>query len=190
MFGQLLNTAYSGFMAGRRGAQAKAKYKEWENRDAAIPLDDPEQRSILNRLGTQERYYRAGTDANTAYANRLAANAGAQAQANLVRAGGPGVIQNLLSSQAVTSRQLGANAAIAADRANEMLGARNSLTTLMAERRYSRQKYRRDQALQEAQDYRDSANRFSQATVQGVGQIGDAALSSGSNMSGGAGGSF
>lgn len=190
MFGQLLNTAYSGFMASRRGAQAKAKYKEWENRDNAIPMDDPEQRSILNRLGTQEKYYRAGTDANTAFANRLAINAGAQAQENIRRAAGPGVIQALLSSQAVTSRQLGANAAQAAGMANQMLGAQESLVNLMAQRRYDRRKYRRDQALLESQQYRQDANNYTQAAITGLGQIGDAALSSGSNMSGGAGGSF
>ena len=190
MWGQLLNTAYAGYSAARKGSQARAKSKEWESRDNAIPMDDPEQRGILNRLAGQERYYRAGTDANTVFANRLATNAGAQTQANLVRAGGPGIIQNLLSSQAVTSRQLGANAAQAAGMANQMLGAQESLVNLMAQRRYDRRKYRRDQALLESQQYRQDANNYTQAAITGLGQIGDAALSSGSNMSGGAGGSF
>lgn len=179
MLGQILNAAYSTGMAIHRGSQAKAKSREWENRDNAIPMDDPEQRSILNRLGTQGRYYRAGTDANTAYANRLAINAGAQTQDNLRRAGGPGVVQNMLSSQAVTGRQLGANAARAAGMADEMLGAETSLTSLMAQRRYDRKKYRRDQALFEAKQYEQDANNFTGAAVRSIGQIGDSIVDGG-----------
>ncbi len=130
---------------------------------------------------------------NTAYANRLANSAGAQAQANIVRAGGPGIVQNLLSSQMVTGRQLGANAAQAAGMANEMLGAQASLVNLMAQRRYDRQRYRRDQALLESQQYRQDANNYTHAAISGLGQNGRPAMDGafgGFNRSGGSGGSF
>lgn len=174
--GPIVNLAYNGYMAARSGSKAKRSMADFEKRDAAIPLDDPEQRSILNRLGNQERYYRAGTDTNTAYANRLAMNAGAQAQTNLVRAGGPGIIQNLLSSQAVTGRQLGANAAQAAGMANQMLGMQGDLVNLMAQRRYDRQRYRRDLSLMQGTQYQQDANNHTQAGITSATQLADKLL--------------
>ena len=127
--------------------QAKKMYDKYAKIADGIG-DDPEQRGLLNVLGRQERLYRAGADTNTAYGNRLAMNAGAQSQANLARAGGgQGLVQNMLSSQAVTQRQLGANAAQAAARADQMLGMRGELINLMLQRRYELQKYRRDREM-------------------------------------------
>ena len=141
-------------------AAAGNKMKEFERRDKGIPMDDPEQRGYLNRLARQERMYRAGADPNTGLANRLAQQSGAQAQSNLVRAGGPGTVQNLLSSQNITNRGLAANAAQAAGMADRMLGMQGELTNMMANRRYDRQRYRRDLALMQGQQYQQNANNL------------------------------
>ena len=127
--------------------QAKKLYDKYKKIADGIG-DDPEQRGYLNRLAMQERLYRSGGDTGTAYANRLAGNAGAQAQANIARAGGgQGLVQNLLSSQAVTQRQYGANMAQTTDRADNMLGLRGQLINMMAQRRYDLQRYKRDREM-------------------------------------------
>jgi hypothetical protein len=157
-------------------AAAGDKMKDFERRDKGIPMDDPEQRGYLNRLAQQERYYRSGADPNTGLANRLVQQSGAQAQSNLARAGGPGTVQNLLSSQNVTNRGLAANAAQAAAMADNLLGQQGQLVKMMADRRYDRQRYRRDLSLMQGQQQQQNANNlFSSA-------IGLASQSSGLNV--------
>ncbi len=141
-----------------QSSAADKKMGEWNQLDRAIPLNDPAQQRYLGRLERQERQYRAGTDPSTALANRMAQQAGAQTQSNLVRASGGGVIQNLLSSQNVTQRNLAQTGALAAQGADRMLGMQGDLTNMMAQRRYDRQRYRRDLALMQGQQMRQDAN--------------------------------
>lgn len=153
-------------------AAAGNKMKEFERRDAAIPLNDPVQQGFLGRLAQQERQYRGGVDPNTSFANRLTLQSGAQTQANLARAGGPGVIQNLLSSQGVTNRGLAQNAAVAASRADDMLGMQGQLVNLMSQRRYDRQRYRRDLALMQGQQQQQNANNLMSGALTSLAQTG------------------
>ena len=133
--------AFAGGLA--QNSAANRKMGEWNQLDRAIPLNDP---------------YRAGADPSTALANRMAQQAGAQTQSNLVRSGGPGIVQNLLSSQNVTQRNLAQAGALAAQGADRMLGMQGDLTNMMAQRRYDRQRYRRDLALMQGQQMRQDAN--------------------------------
>ena len=188
MIGAIVQGAAGSTMVGMGHAaswKAKKQWGEYEKLANAIG-DDPEQRGLLNTLGRQERLYRAGADTNTAYGNRLAMNAGAQTQANLARAaGGHGLVQNMLSSQAVTQRQLGANAAQAAARADQMLGARGELINLMAQRRYDLQRYRRDAAMAKwAQTKQFSNNMISSGMSQVAGSGATFAGSGGGGMGG------
>jgi len=148
--------AFAGGLA--QNSAANRKMGEWNQLDRAIPLNDPAQQSYLGRLERQERQYRAGADPSTALANRMAQQAGAQTQSNLVRSGGPGIVQNLLSSQNVTQRNLAQAGALAAQGADRMLGMQGDLTNMMAQRRYDRQRYRRDLALMQGQQMRQDAN--------------------------------
>jgi len=156
----LIPLAAQGIQAGIQGGKAKKQNALSDRLDSQIPLNDPVQQTFLNRLNQQERYYRAGSDPNTALANRLTQQAGAQTQSNLVRAGGPGTVQNLLSSQNVTNRGLAGNAAQAAGMADNLLGMQGQLTTLMANRRYDRQRYARDKALMQGQQYQQNSNNL------------------------------
>jgi hypothetical protein len=88
----------------------------------------------------------------------MAQQAGAQTQSNLVRSGGPGIVQNLLSSQNVTQRNLAQAGALAAQGADRMLGMQGDLTNMMAQRRYDRQRYRRDLALMQGTQMQQDAN--------------------------------
>lgn len=176
----LIPMAVQAIQAGIQGGKAKKSLAESNRLDSQIPLDDPEQRGYLNKLARQERHYRAGTDPNTALANRLAQQSGAQAQSNLVRAGGPGIVQNILSSQNVTNRGLAANAAQAAGMADNMLGMQGQLTNLMASRRYDRQRYRRDLNLMQGTQHQQNANNLVSSLYSTLG-------TTAGNMSGGGG---
>lgn len=155
--------AFAGGLA--QNSAANRKMGEWNQLDRAIPLNDPAQQSYLGRLERQERQYRAGADPSTALANRMAQQAGAQTQSNLVRSGGPGIVQNLLSSQNVTQRNLAQAGALAAQGADRMLGMQGDLTNMMAQRRYDRQRYRRDLALMQGQQMRQDANNQMMSAV-------------------------
>lgn len=200
-YGSLIGAVLGAGAGLMQGQAANRKRSEFEARDAAIPLNDPVQQGFLNRLAQQERQYRIGMDPNTALANRLTQQSGAQTQANLARAGGPGLVQNLLSSQNVTNRGLAASAAQAAGMADNMLGMQGQLVNLMAQRRYDRQRYRRDLALMEsAQQQQNINNQFSAGLSALPGVIGSfGGMGGGARASeqpapvmgtGGAGGSF
>jgi len=151
--------------------EANRKMKEWNRLDRSIPENDPMQQALLGKIQRQENQYRAATDPASSLANRLAQQAGAQTQANLSRAGGPGIVQNLLSSQNATQRnlaQVGANAAL---RADQMLGMEGQLTGLMAERRYDRQRYRRDLALMQGQQRQQDANNQMMSAIPLLPQV-------------------
>lgn len=156
----LIPMAMQAIGAGIEGGKAKKQNALADKLDKQIPLNDPVQQGYLNRLAQQERYYRSGADPNTGLANRLVQQSGAQTQSNLVRAGGPGTVQNLLSSQNVTNRGLAANAAQAAGMADNMLGMQGNLVNLMAQRRYDRMRYGRDKALMQGQQYQQNSNNF------------------------------
>lgn len=155
--GGAIGSVLGGMVQSGAGAR---QMRESNRLDRQIPMDDPEQRGYLNRLARQERQYRAGTDPSTALANRLAQQSGAQTQANLARAGGPGLVQNLLSSQNVTNRGLAQSAAQAAANADNMLGMQGQLVNMMANRRYDRMRYRRDLALMQGQQNQQNANNL------------------------------
>lgn len=144
--------------------------KMWRE-DAKIPLYDPMQQAALQKIRRQESYFRAGADPNTALANRLAGQAAAQTQANLMRGGGPGLVQNLLSSQRVAGdqyAQIGANAAAAA---NQMLPMELGLVGEMAKRAYDRQRYKRDVYFAQAAQKQQDANRSINAAISSAGNI-------------------
>jgi len=167
----LIPMAMQAIGAGIEGGKAKKQNALADKLDKQIPLNDPVQQGYLNRLAQQERYYRSGADPNTGLANRLVQQSGAQTQSNLVRAGGPGTVQNLLSSQNVTNRGLAANAAQAAGMADNMLGMQGNLVNLMAQRRYDRMRYGRDKALMQGQQHQQNSNNFISSMMGTVGDI-------------------
>ena len=154
-----------------QNASADNQMRDWDRLDKQIPTYDPQQVAFMSRLKQQEKQFRGGTDPSTALSNRLAQQAGSQTQANLTRAGGPGLVQNLLSSQNVTQRnnaQIGANAAT---QANGLLGMQGDLTNLMSQRAYDRQRYRRDIALANAQQTRQDANNQMMSAIGALPQV-------------------
>ncbi len=154
-----------------QGGAANKTMRQWDKMDQAIPQVDPQQAAFLSKVQQQERQYRAGTDPSSALANRLAQSSGAQTQTNLVRAGGPGIIQNLLSSQNVTQRNLAQTGALAARNADALLGLQGGLIDSMSQRRYDRQRYRRDLALMQGQQQRQDANNQMMSAIPLLGQV-------------------
>lgn len=163
--------AFNAIRGGIQAGQAKRGMEKMWREDAKIPLYDPMQQAALQKIRRQESYFRAGADPNTALANRLAGQAAAQTQANLMRGGGPGLVQNLLSSQRVAGdqyAQIGANAAAAA---NQMLPMELGLVGEMAKRAYDRQRYKRDVYFAQAAQKQQDANRSINAAISSAGNI-------------------
>lgn len=163
--------AFNAIRGGIQAGQAKRGMEKMWREDAKIPLYDPMQQAALQKIRRQESYFRAGADPNTALANRLAGQAAAQTQANLMRGGGPGLVQNLLSSQRVAGdqyAQIGANAAAAA---NQMLPMELGLVGEMAKRAYDRQRYKRDVYFAQATQKQQDANRSINAAISSAGNI-------------------
>jgi len=156
----LIPMAAQAIQAGVQGSKAKKQNALSDRLDSQIPLNDPVQQGFLNKLQRQEKFYRAGTDASTSFANNLTQQAGAQTQSNVLRAGGPSATQNMLRSQGVTNRGLAANAAQAAGMADNMLGMQGNLINMMAQRRYDRMRYGRDKALMMGQQYQQNSNNL------------------------------
>ena len=148
-----------------QGNQANKLMDKMWAQDNQIPLYDPMQQAALQKVRQQEKQFRAGTDPNSALANRMVGQAAAQTQANLMRGGGPGLVQNLLTSQRTAGNQyaqIGANAAAAA---NQMLPMELNLVGDMAKRAYDRQRYRRDIYFAQAEQRRQDANNNMMAGI-------------------------
>jgi hypothetical protein len=84
--------------------------------------------------------------------------------ANISRAGGPGVVGNLLRAQAGTNQAIAGIGANAAQGANQMLALQGGLIDRMADKVYQRQVERRNQAMERSV----SARQNIQNTFQGA----------------------
>lgn len=139
--------------------------KAYSQAEGNIPLYDPNQQAYLSQVRQQERNLRAGTDASSAMAQQLAGNVNAQTQGNLLRAGGTGVVNNLLRAQAGMGNQIAGIGAQAGGQANGLLGAQGTLISNMAERVYQRQQQIRNQALDRAEQGRQDAMNTTMAAI-------------------------
>lgn len=144
---------------------ADKKQKAYNKAEGAIPMVDPTQQAYLARVRQQERAMRAGTDPSSAMAQRLAGNIAGQTQSNLLRAGGPGMANNLLRSQAALGNQIGQIGANAATGADRLLSYQGGLIDNMANRVYQRQREIRNQALARYEQSRQDANNNIAASV-------------------------
>ena len=150
-----------GFMGGKQAKKLEADYQKAES---AINPIDPGQQAYLQRLRQQERNFRAGTDASSAFAAQQARNVGSTTQSNLMRAGGPGTVNNLLRAQSGTNMAMAAIGASAAQGANQMLGLQGGLIDQISDRRYRRQQELRNQAMERSVSQRQNIqNMFSGA---------------------------
>lgn len=190
MIGAIVQGSAGSSMIGMGHVASWKAKKQWAEYDKAAKSigDDPEQRAFLNKLAAQERMYRAGGDSGTAYANSLAQNAGAQTQANLARAGGAGLVQNLLGSQGVTQRQLGGNMAQANANADNAMGLRGQLINMMAQRRYDLKRYNRDALMAKWAQTKQFSNNMISSGASQVAQSGATFGGSGGGSMGGGGG--
>lgn len=147
-----------------QGQNAKRLEKQYQQAEANVQTTDPGQTAFLQRLRQQERNYRAGTDASSAFAAQQARNVGSTTQANLLRAGGPGAVSNLLRAQAGTNNAMANIGAQASQGANQMLGLQGGIVDQIAQRNFMRQRERRNQAMERSVSARQNIqNMFSGA---------------------------
>ena len=164
-------TAFNAVRGGIQSGQSKKMMGEMWKEDAKIPLYDPMQQSMLGRLQRQERQMRMGTDPSTALAMRNIGQVAAQTQANLARAGGPGLVQNLLSSQRTAGSRFAEAGANAAAAANQLINPQLGLIGDMARRAYDRQRYRRNVLFAQAQQKKADASASMEAAMGSLAMI-------------------
>lgn len=165
--------AISGLLQGQ---QAKRLNKQYDAAEKAIQTTDPAQMAFLNRLRQQERAFRTGTDKSSAFALNQAQNVNSNTQANLLRAGGAGAVNNLLRSQAVSNNAIANIGADAAGQANQLMELQSGIIDQIADRNFARQRELRNQAMSRAINSRQNLRNMFQgalAMVPGItGQMG------------------
>lgn len=141
-----------------QGNKAKDLESVYNQREKEIEPVSPMLTSYLNRISQQERAMRAGTDSASAFARQGLSNALAQTQNNLVRASGPGAVNNLLRSQQGFNQGIAGVAAGASDRADGMLQYQGALTQNINQLMYNRQLKRRNMAQANWAHMKQSSN--------------------------------
>lgn len=141
-----------------QGKKAKGLESVYNQREKEIEPVSPMLTSYLNRISQQERAMRAGTDSASAFARQGLGNALAQTQNNLVRASGPGAVNNLLRSQQGFNQGIAGVAAGASDRADGMLQYQGALTQNINQLMYNRQLKRRNMAQANWAHMKQSSN--------------------------------
>lgn len=160
--------AVSGFAKGK---QAKGLEKAYKNAEKNVNPIDPAMQAYLARVRQQERQFRAGTDTSSAFAAQQARNVGAQTQANLARAGGPGMVGNLLRSQQALGTTIAGIGANAQQGANQALGIQGGILGNISERVYQRQRELRNQAMSRAAGARQDINNMLAGGIAMIPQI-------------------
>lgn len=163
-FGMAGGAIIGGITGLAQGKRAQQLEKEYQAAESAIQPINPMQMAYLNRVRQQERNFRAGSDPSSAFAAMNARNVGGQTMANINRAGGAGVVGNLLRAQSGTNQAIAGIGANAAAGANQMLAMQGGLIDRMADKVYQRQVERRNQAMERSV----SARQNIQNTFQGA----------------------
>lgn len=143
----LIPIAINAIRAGVSASKNKGLKRDFEKADAGVNPIDPNQIAFLNRLRSQEQRFRAGTDPSSAFAMQGVQQQGAQTQRNMLRAGGPGSVGNMLRAQQVTNQGAAGVGAQAAAMGNQLLGMQQGMTNLIADRVYNRQRELSNRAL-------------------------------------------
>lgn len=141
-----------------QGKEAKRLQKAYDKAEANVNPVDPGLTSYLGRIRQMERNFRAGTDPSSAFAAQQARGVGAQTQSNLLRAGGPNSVGQLLRAQAGTNNAMANIGAQAASGANQMLQMQGGIIGNIADRVYQRQRELRNQAMARMEQRRQDIN--------------------------------
>ena len=162
--GMIVGGLIGGIAGYAQGNRAKQLEKDYQNAEKKADPFSIRMEAFLNRQRQQERLFRTGSDSSSAFAAGNARNVGAQTMANISRAGGPGVVGNLLRAQAGTNQAIASIGASAAQGANQMMAAQQGLTQRMEDLAYQRRVELRNQALERSV----SARQNIQNTFQGA----------------------
>lgn len=186
-YGMAAGALIGGIAGFAQGQRAKKLERDYQAAEKAIQPIDPAQMAYLNRVRQQERNFRAGTDPSSAFATMNARNVGGQTMANINRAGGAGVVGNLLRAQSGTNQAIAGIGANAAGQANQLFMAQGGLINRMADRVYERQVELRNQALERSVSARQNIqNSLSGALAMVPGMTGGMKMGGGAAAGGAA----
>ena len=170
-WGALIGGVVGGVAGGFQGSAAKKKREAADKANAAVNAEDPRQMAYLDRLRRQERYFRNGNDTQTAFAIRNAKQVLGNTQNNLLRAGGPGVVGNLLRANVATGNTIAGISAQAQDNADRAMYAQGGLIGEIANRKYERQREVANQAMANSVAARQDLNNQLAGGLSGAGYI-------------------
>jgi len=160
-----ISLGYQGASMIAQGIQNKGLRRDYEKAEAGVNPIDPGQIAFMNRLRQQERAFRAGTDPSSAFAARGVQAAGQQTQQNILRAGGPGAIGQMLRAQQGVNQGMAGIGAQAAGMGNQLTGMQFGLQNMISERVYQRQRELRDQAMARFEQGRQNLNNMVSGTI-------------------------
>jgi hypothetical protein len=162
----LVGFGINALRGGVAAAQNKGLKNDFMAADAAVNPIDPNQTAFLNRLRSQEQRFRAGTDPSSAWAMQNVNQQDAQRQRNLLRAGGAGLVGNILRSGQIAGQGAAEVGGRAAAMGNQLVGMQMGMTNLIAERVYNRQRELSNRAMARWQQNRqDIQNAISGITA-------------------------
>lgn len=157
------------------GAQADKLQKQYEQEEAAIPLQDPTQVALLDQVRRDRRHLKAGTDPLTSNIMGQARDRGQQTALNLSRVGGgstSALTSNILRANEGTNRAIAGAGAAASQRADSLLNMEGSLVNSMSDRLYNRQLSRVNRTYSEMARKREDGNRQALAAIGLLPQVG------------------
>lgn len=143
----LVGLGVNAIRTGVEASKTKGLKGAYDTAEAGVNPVDPNQMAFLNRLRTQEQRFRAGTDPSSAFAAQGVQQQGAQTQRNMLRAGGPGAVGNMLRAQQGVNQGMAGVGAQAANMGNQLLGMQGGVINTIADRVYDLQRDRRNQAM-------------------------------------------
>jgi hypothetical protein len=162
----MVSTAVNAGRAIHAAGQNKNLKQDYLKAEGAVNPMDPMQMSFLNRQRAMEQRFRAGTDPSSAWAMQNVNQQDAQRQSNLLGAGGPGAVGNILRSGQIAGQGAAQVGGQAAAMGNQLVGMQMGMTNLIANRIYDRQREVRNQALARWQQNRqDVQNAISGLTA-------------------------
>lgn len=155
----LASLALTGVQALAQNKQNKQLKQDYLKAEANVQPVDPSQVALLDKFRRQEKLYRAGTDASSAFGMQNVNNATAQTQKNLVR-GGFNSPADILRAQQAGNQGIAGVAAQAAGNADRTAAAGATLTNMIAGNVLQRQRELRDQAMARYEQGRQNMNNM------------------------------
>jgi hypothetical protein len=156
--------AASAVTAGVRASKAKKLDKKYEQMEANLQPVSPEQIEYLNRVKSQERAMRMGTDISSAVGRRGIDQSLSTTQRNLMKMGSSGV-SNMLRAQTGATQGYADLAGRSQNAANQLFMFQHPIIEGMSKARYDLERSKSQRVMAQGAMARQGANEAMSAAV-------------------------